>query len=103
MYVEVRGDRADVLDADDCRALDVRVGRADRPHLDRALRAAGLGTWDGGAEAELTIAGLHAAASGGEVGNDWQQRWDDMVSYAAAKGWLTADGSGVRAHLVELD
>jgi hypothetical protein len=102
MYVEVRGDRADVRDADNCRALDIRVRRADRPHVDQALRAAGLGSWDGGTEAELTVAGLHAAASGGQIGSDWQHRWDDMVAYAAAKGWLTADGSGVRAHLVEL-
>lgn len=103
MYVVVRGERADVHDTDNCRALDVRVAAADRLHLDRALRSAGLGGWNGGAEAELTVAGVHAAASRGDVGADWQQRWDEMISYAAAKGWLTADGSGVRAHLVDLD
>jgi hypothetical protein len=103
MYVEVRGDHAEIRDADNCRALDVRVGNGDRLHLDRALRAAGLGGWDGGEEAELTVSGLHAAASLGEVGTDWQERWDAMLGYAATKGWLTADGSGVRAHLVDLD
>jgi hypothetical protein len=103
VYVEVRGERAEVRDANNCRELDVRVAAADRPHLDRALCAAGLGIWDGGAEAELTVAGLRGAASSGGIGPDWQQRWDAMVGYAASKGWLTADGSGVRAHLVDLD
>jgi hypothetical protein len=103
MFVEIRGDHAEVCDPDNCRALDVRVGAGDRPHLDRTLRAAGLGGWAGGAEAELTVSGLHAAASAAGVGGDWQERWDAMLGYAATKGWLTAGGSGVLAHLVDLD
>jgi hypothetical protein len=103
MYVEVRGTKVQVRDPDNCRALDVRVSAADRASLDTALRATSLGAWTGGPEADLNVAELRAAAARGPVGADWPQRWDAMLSYAAAKGWLTADGTHVRAHLVNLD
>ena len=103
MYVEVQGARAEVRDPDNCQALDVRASAGDRPGVDAALRAAGLGGWDGGAEADLSLVGLRAAAAGGPIGPDWAQRWDAMVRYAAAKGWLSADGAHLRAHIVDLD
>jgi hypothetical protein len=35
----------------------------------------------------------------GRVGPDWEQKFDAMVAYAARKGWLSEDGTKVRAHL----
>ena len=101
MYVAVRGTQVEVGDPDNCRALDVRVSAADRRGLDDALRAAGLGGWDGGDEADLNVAALRAAAALGPVGADWPSRWEAMVSYATTKGWLSADGTQLRAHLVD--
>jgi hypothetical protein len=103
VYVEVRGTHAQVGDPDNCQALDVRVAAADRSHLDAALRAAGLGRWDGGAEADLDVTGLRAHACRGPIGADWAQRWDGMVRYADSKGWLSADGEYLRAHLLDVD
>ena len=103
MYVEVRGTKAEVRDPDNCRALDVRVSAEDRQTLDAALRASGLGNWNGGNEADLTTVALRAAAALGPVGPDWPSRWDAMISYATTKGWLSEDGTQLRAHLVDLD
>jgi hypothetical protein len=103
VYVEVRGEQAEVRDPDNCQALDVRIWTGDRLGVDAALRAAGLGGWDGGAEADLSIAGLHAAAAGGRVGPDWPDRWHAMVRYAEVKGWLSPDGVHLRAHLADID
>ena len=103
MYVDVVGTQAEVRDPDNCQALDVRVSAADRGSVDAALRASGLGGWNGGREADLNVARLRAAAARGPVGPDWPQRWEAMLRYAATKGWLSADGAHVRAHQVHLE
>jgi hypothetical protein len=103
VYVEVRGEQAEVRDPDNCHALDVRVSAGDRLGLDAVLRAAGLGGWDGGGEADLSTAGLRAAAASGPVGSDWPDRWQAMVRYADVNGWLSPDGAHLRAHLVDID
>jgi len=35
----------------------------------------------------------------GRVGPKWPQHFDSMTAYAAGKGWLSEDGTRVRAHL----
>ena len=35
----------------------------------------------------------------GRVGPGWQQDFEAMIAYAARKGWLSDDGTQVRAHL----
>jgi hypothetical protein len=67
------------------------------------LRGAELGLWAGGPEAELDVAGLRAAAGATRVGADWPERWDSMIEYARSKGWLSADGSHLAAHLVDVN
>jgi hypothetical protein len=88
--------------ADDCTSLDVRVAPDLRPSLDEALRHAALGGWDGNAEADLYLAELRRRAAAAGVSPGWVQRWDDMIAYAAQRGWLSADGTTVRAHVTDL-
>lgn len=52
---------------------------------------------------EVTAAGVlgrRATAEG--VPTDWTRRWDDMTGYAGRHGWLSPDGTTVRAHIVDL-
>ncbi len=35
----------------------------------------------------------------GRVGPDWARDFDSMIAYAAGKGWLSEDGTRVRAHV----
>ena len=102
MYIAVTATGVRVDDADDCTALDVRAAVDVRPSLDEALRRSQLGTWDGGAEAELGVAELRSRAAAADVAPDWARRWEAMIAYAGRKGWLSHDGATVRAHVVDL-
>lgn len=37
--------------------------------------------------------------SAGRVGPNWERDFDSMIAYAARKGWLSEDGTRVRAHV----
>lgn len=100
MYIDVARGVAEVRDADNCAELEIRVSTAARSDLDSMLRAAGLGYWDGGDEAEISLQTLKEAAQRAGVADDWPQRWNGMIAYAGKKGWLTDDAKHVRAHLV---
>jgi hypothetical protein len=100
VYVEVTSAGVEIGEPDDCTALDVRLSGAGTAVLETALPATGIGTWDGGEHVELDLAELRRRAGLGQVGADWPQRWDAMVGYAGRKGWLSADGRTVRAHVV---
>ncbi|MCU1658613.1 MAG: hypothetical protein JWO57_3269 [Pseudonocardiales bacterium] len=102
MFVAVTQDGIEVGEPDDCRSLDVRAAAGDMAAVDAALRAGGLGRWDGGAEADLDLADLRRRAQTGAISDSWPARWDAMVGYARGKGWLSADGTTVRAHVVAL-
>jgi hypothetical protein len=100
MFVRASPAGLDVVDPDDCTSLDVRVDGADRPELAARLTGSGLGEWDGSDHVALDVGALHDLAQAGAVGPDWPARWDAMLGYAAKKGWLSDDGTAVRAHLV---
>ena len=99
MYVAVTAAGVSVAAADDCTSLDVRAAPDRRSLLDEALRHARLGQWDGGDEADLQVAELRRRALAEGVPAGWAQRWDDMIAYAARRGWLSPDGTTVRAHV----
>jgi hypothetical protein len=100
VYVLVNGNSAAVHEADDCTSLDVRVTAAERDSLDATLRAARLGSWDGGAETDLDLVRLQDLARRAATLPDWSARWETMIGYATTKGWVSADGRTVRAHVV---
>jgi hypothetical protein len=102
MYVAVTAAGLRVGDADDCTSLDVRTPPEFRSSLDEALRHAGLGWWDGSAEADLQLTELRRRAVATGISAGWARRWDGMIDYAGHRGWLSADGATVRAHVVDL-
>ena len=102
MHVAVTAAGVRVGAPDDCTSLDVRTAPEFRSSLDEALRQAGLGRWDGGAEADLQVAELRRRAVAAGVSAGWARRWDGMIGYAGHRGWLSADGATVRAHVVDL-
>jgi hypothetical protein len=102
MYVVLTAAGVSVGAAADCTSLDVRAAPDRRSSLDEALRHARLGHWDGGDEADLQVAELRRRALAEGVPPDWAKRWDDMIAYAARRGWLSPDGTTVRAHVVDL-
>jgi len=97
VIVELGREAAIVRDADDCTRLSVATDLAGAD-LDAALATTGTGTRDGSAVL-LGVPVLHDRARAAASAPDWESRWSAMIDYAAGKGWLSADGSAVQAHL----
>lgn len=81
----------DVLDAFSVRSDtidDVAVGQAMGP----AGRAAG--------DAHVWVdAAWVRAQVGDRAGPDWVERFEQMVAYAASKGWTDEAGTHIKAHI----
>lgn len=101
MVVEVPGDGRGIprlCGTEDLGALAVR-GPANSPRWDllaRALGAAGAGEV-ADEHAWLDVEWLRSAA--GERDRTWHDAFTRMLAYAGSRGWLSADGTRVRAHV----
>jgi hypothetical protein len=100
VFVLVRGSdgeaRASVEDTGNLRQLHAEFRGVGDAAAAGAMAAAGLGTVDGD-HAWLDAATLRAAGDGSEA---WATGFDEMLAYAAGKGWTSEDGARVRAHIV---
>jgi hypothetical protein len=95
VLVEGTGRRVSVLEADDLKALSVRLEGCDADDADQILGA--LGDVDG-EHVWLDIAGLISLSP--RAGDDaWRADFDATMDYARSKGWVDAAGERVRAHL----
>jgi flavin reductase (DIM6/NTAB) family NADH-FMN oxidoreductase RutF len=73
-------------------------GKSDAPTLDAAL--GDLGHIDpAGEHAWLTLGGLRALAGELAASAAWSDDFEGMVRYAGSRGWLSAEGDAVRAHI----
>lgn len=100
MFVEVSAAGRGIAEADDLRRLEVRAGAIDGAALAAALD--GLGTVaDDGDHVWLGIDALRSEAAATIDGDreTWAAEYDAMIAYAADHGWVTDDGTAVRAHL----
>jgi hypothetical protein len=88
--------RASVEDPGNLRQLHAEFRGVNDDAADAALAAAGLGRVDGD-HAWLDAGPLRAAGDGSAA---WAAGFDAMLAYAASKGWASADGTRVRAHIV---
>ena len=89
---------ATVEDASDLGRLDVELVGVDEPLASTVLSDAGLGLIREGC-AWLRVDALRAAVVA-QSGSTSEPAFDGMVRYAAEHGWVSADGSAVRAHCV---
>lgn len=98
MIVRVTDTKIVVEDRGDLTRLHVAT-RLDADAVNEVLvrLRAGCLTDDGSTLLDLAFLRVHAEAGG--VGDDWGERWQAMIDYAARKGWLSADGRLVRAHV----
>jgi hypothetical protein len=88
--------RATVADAGNLKQLHAEFRGVGDDRAAAALSAAGLGRVDGD-HAWLNASALRAAGDGSA---EWAARFDGMLAYAAIKGWASADGAAVRAHVI---
>lgn len=79
--------------------LDAFSVRSDT--IDDAAVAAAMGACaDGAGAAHVWIdAAWVRAQVGDDAGADWSDRFDQMVAYAASKGWTNDAGTHLKAHI----
>ena len=57
-----------------------------------------MGEVDGDGEALVLVAAVRRLAAG-SVGASWDEEFAAMLEYALSKGWLSDDGTSIRAHV----
>jgi hypothetical protein len=83
----------------DCTLFDLVVqGDGDNGDVDRVLVADSVGRVEAG-EALVTVEAVRRLASG-SVGDTWETDLQAMLEFARGRGWLTEDGTAIRAHIV---
>jgi hypothetical protein len=102
MYVQVDlGSQPPVVsleEPDDTKRFHVEViGGTDVGRLFGALVDAAAGRLDGD-DAWIALDAVRRMAAG-QVGPDWDERFDAMLEYARTKGWLDEAAHTVRAHV----
>ncbi|GAB46746.1 hypothetical protein [Gordonia terrae] len=48
---------------------------------------------------ELVLAELYRRASALAEYTGWSEKWSQMINYASREGWMSGDGTTVRAHI----
>jgi hypothetical protein len=87
-----------LVEPEDCRRFDVLVhGGRDAGALYRALGGAAVGRTEGD-DVLVTVEAVRRLASG-TVGPTWDADFDAMLDFARGRGWVTADGEAIRAHV----
>ena len=85
-------------DPDDMRRFHVRVeGAVDHERIAAAFRATGLGGFESTERALVNVASVRELASG-RSGPDWEKRFQEMLAYAAGKGWYDEAAGTIQAH-----
>lgn len=97
MIVDLGPESAVIVDADDCLHLKLRA--LPGVDIEAALHATGLGSCADQGRVLLDVEQLRARARAAATHSDWDTAWQAMISYAATKGWLTAGGRSLVAHI----
>lgn len=98
MYLEISRADARLAEPEVFTAFHVvRPAGLAPDEFTEALAAHGIGEPDGD-DVLVRVAAVRALAAG-RVGPDWEDGFAGMLAYAGRKGWLSADGSAVRAHV----
>lgn len=90
---------ARVVDIDDLGRLHLALGQVTDAEAGEVLERSGLGRLRDSETAVLDVAALRAAAEPRATAPDWQARWDEMITYARSKGWLSEDGASLSVHV----
>lgn len=97
VQVQARADDSEVvlLHAENFKDFSVRlIG----PGAAAALAATGTGRLINDSEAYVSVAAVRRLASR-EADETWNEGFASMLRYAQSHGWMTEDGSEVKAHI----
>lgn len=99
MYFLIGGDAVELVDPRDVQAFSVRCAAGlDRDRLAASIDRAELGEILDTGHVMVPVATIRRMA-GDRVGPGWADDLAGMLAHAESKGWTSADGSVVRAHI----
>jgi len=105
LVVELESASMTLADPDDTKRLSVRVagppGAAPATHaerLGRVLSGLHFGRLGEDGDARLDRGALRFRAAG-QVGDDWDDRFEGMCRYAESKGWVDPGDGALQAHV----
>jgi hypothetical protein len=104
MIVEVVGGtderpQARIVDIDDLGRLHLALGQVTDEEAAEVLERDGLGRLADSETAVLDVAALRAAAEPRATAANWSVRWDEMITLARTKGWLSEDGASLQVRI----
>ncbi|BCW61582.1 hypothetical protein [Arthrobacter sp. StoSoilB22] len=97
MHVRVSPGSVALDEPDDCTSFKVLLSEEARENLPGLLKTTAAGRMD--KEDVLVSVDWIRGECAGRIGMGWNYRFANMLVYAAGKGWLSDDGSLVRAHI----
>lgn len=100
MYFRISSTSVELVDPDDVTAFHaVQPAGFDRDELIEVVQENGLGeVLPDGSHLMVPLGTVRRMATG-RVGPSWERDFESMIAYAARKGWLSDDGTRVRAHV----
>lgn len=98
MIVRVRPSGVELADSQDLSHFHVDAAE-EVADVGAVLEAGGFGTVDRSSGEALIDVGAIRRAVDGEVPASWEDSFTAILAYAASKGWLTDDGTAIRAHI----
>jgi hypothetical protein len=100
LYFRISSDSVELADPSDFTAFyAVCPPRLESSELIDIVRREDLGdVLPGGGHLMVPLETVRRLAAG-RVGPNWPRDFDSMIAYAAGKGWVSEDGTRVRAHL----
>jgi hypothetical protein len=97
MYFRIAADRADLVEPEDVKAFSVHSDLTGEA-LGAAVEQAAIGSvLPDGEHVMVEVAAIRRLA--GDMPAGWEDELAGMLAYAEQKGWTSADGSAVRAHV----
>ena len=97
MHVRVNPGSVALDEPDDCTTFKVLLSEEARQSLPHLLESAAAGTLDD-RDVMVSVDWIKSECAG-RIGMSWNYRFANMLVYAAGKGWLSDDGSHIRAHV----
>lgn len=97
MHVRVSPGSVALDEPDDCTSFKVLLSEDAKENLSGLLETTAAGRMD--KEDVLVSVDWIRGECAGRIGMGWNYRFANMLVYAAGKGWLSDDGSLVRAHI----
>ena len=97
--IDLTGDYAvELVEPEEFRRFHVTVRGGDTAALEEALAVKGIGRLLPSGDAMIDTSAVRRMATG-RVSEDWEAKFDAMLLYANAKGWMDGPGGSMQAHV----